>query len=126
MVYGNRITTLYSNAQTIEESVLSFNQFSRLDDLPFKAQLQDWMARCWAVRGLGGAQDAMMVAAGQSEIWLEPRAASWDFAPLKVIVEEAGGRFLNFDGGSSIHAGNAVAFTPGLEDEVKGCLGLRS
>ena len=43
-----------------------------------------------------------------------------------LIVEEAGGRFLNFNGGSSIHAGNALAFTPGLEDEVKRLLGLRT
>jgi histidinol-phosphatase len=113
-----------SSKKTVEESVVCFNGFSRLDALPFKTQLQDWMTRCWALRALGGAVDAMMVASGQAEIWLEPRAAAWDFAPLKVIVEEAGGGFLNFDGGSSIRAGNAVVFTPSLEKEVNRMLGL--
>jgi histidinol-phosphatase len=113
-----------SSKQTIEEAVLCFNKFNRPDEVPFIGQLLEWMARFWAVRGMGGAPDAMMVAAGQAEIWLEPRAASWDFAPLKVIVEEAGGRFLNFDGGSSIYAGNAVACAPGLEREVRKLLGL--
>ena len=65
------------------------------------------MARFWAVRGLGGAADAMMVASGQAEIWIEPSALAWDFAPLKVILEEAGARYLNVDGGSTIYAGNA-------------------
>jgi histidinol-phosphatase len=113
-----------SSKKTVEESVLCYSQFNLPELLPFKGQLQDWMARFWAVRDLGGAPDAMMVAAGNAEIWLEPRAATWDFAPLKIIVEEAGGMFNNFDGGSSIHAGNAIVFTPGLEREVKRLLRL--
>jgi 3'-phosphoadenosine 5'-phosphosulfate (PAPS) 3'-phosphatase len=48
--------------------------------------------------------------------WIEPVAAIWDFAPLKVIVEEAGG--------SSIYAGNCIACTPGLESEVRKFLSL--
>jgi histidinol-phosphatase len=122
--YRNNSPMHVSSKKTVEESVHCFNEFSRLDGTPFKEHLLDWLARFWAVRGLGGAADAMMVASGQAEVWLEPRAASWDFAPLKVIVEEAGGRFLNFDGGSTIHAGNAVVFTPGLEAEVRKILGL--
>ena len=77
------------------------------------------MARFWAVRGLGGAADAMMVASGQAEIWIEPSASPWDFAPLKVILEEAGARYLNVDGGSTIYAGNAIGCAPGLEQEVR-------
>jgi histidinol-phosphatase len=108
-----------SSKKTVEESVLCYSQFNRPERVPFRAQLTDWMARFWAVRDLGGAPDAMMVAAGQAEIWIEPRAAAWDFAPLKVIAEEAGARFLNFDGGSSIRAGNAIVCAPGLEGEVR-------
>ena len=107
--YRNDSRMHVSSKKTVEESVLCYSQFNRPERVPFKAQLPDWMARFWAVRDLGGAPDAMMVAAGQAEIW---------------IVEEAGARFLNFDGGSSIHAGNAVVFTPGLEGEVKRLLGL--
>jgi len=108
-----------SSKTTIEESVLCFNDFSRVKSPVLKAAIEQWLPRFWAVRGLGGAADAMMVAAGQAEVWIEPRAATWDFAPLKVIVEEAGGRFLNLDGGSSIHAGNGITCAPGLEAEVR-------
>ena len=107
-----------SSKSSIDEAVLCMNAFNKLDGTPLKNRMLDWMARFWAVRGLGGATDAMMVASGQAEIWMEPRAAPWDFAPLKVIIEEAGGRFLNFDGGSSIYAGNCVVCAPGLESEV--------
>ncbi len=107
-----------SSKTSIEESSLCFNTFNKLDGAPFKAEMLDWMAKFWSMRGLGGAPDAMMVASGQAEIWIEPRAAPWDFAPIKVIVEEAGGLFLNFDGGSSIYAGNCVTCAPGLKQEV--------
>ena len=102
----------------VEESSLCFCAFNRLDATPFKDCFADWMSRFWSVRGLGGAPDAMMVASGQAEVWIEPVAAIWDFAPLKVIAEEAGGRFLNFDGGSTIYAGNCIVCTPALESEV--------
>jgi fructose-1,6-bisphosphatase/inositol monophosphatase family enzyme len=74
---------------------------------------------------LGGAMDTMMVAAGEAEVFIEPSAAPWDFAPLQVIAEEAGAVFLNFDGGRSIHAGNAVICAPGLAPELRRVLGLR-
>jgi histidinol-phosphatase len=113
-----------SGRTSLEEATLCIDAFNRLDAAPFKDRLLDWMARFWSVRGSGGAPDAMMVASGQVEIWIEPHASPWDFAPLKVIVEEAGGRFLNLDGGSSIYAGNCICCAPGLEQEVLRFLGL--
>lgn len=113
-----------SSKTSIEESVLCLNGYDKVANSPFRAQLLDWMARFWSVRGLGGAADAMMVASGQAEIWIEPSASPWDFAPLKVILEEAGARYLNVDGGSTIYAGNGIGCAPGLEQEVKRFLGL--
>jgi histidinol-phosphatase len=113
-----------SSKTAVQESVLCVNGYDKVANSPFRRQLLDWMARFWAVRGLGGAADAMMVASGQAEIWLEPSASPWDFAPLKVILEEAGARYLNVDGGSTIYAGNGIGCAPGLEPEVKNFLGL--
>jgi histidinol-phosphatase len=115
----NGVSIRPSSKKTPEESVLCFNRFDRLEQLPPRDALVDWMARFWSLRGLGGAPDAMMVASGQVEIWIEPSASTWDFAPLKVILEEAGARYFNFDGGSSIYAGNCVACAPGLEAEAR-------
>jgi len=108
-----------SSKSSIREAVLCFNGFDKIDRVPSRATLLGWMAQFWSVRGLGGAPDSMMVAAGQAEIWIEPSAAPWDFAPLKVILEEAGARYLNFDGGSSIYAGNCIACAPAMEHEVR-------
>jgi histidinol-phosphatase len=113
-----------SSKTSVEESVLCVNGYDKVSKSPFYGRLLDWMTRFWAVRGLGGAADAMMVASGQAEIWIEPGASPWDFAPLKVILEEAGARYLNVDGGATIYAGNAVGCAPGLEQEVRRFLGL--
>jgi len=113
-----------SSRASIEEATLCIDAFNRFDAAPFQDRLSEWMARFWSVRGSEGAPGAMMVASGQVEIWIEASASPWDFAPLKVIVEESGGRFLNFDGGSSIYAGNCIVCAPAFEAEVLRFLGL--
>jgi len=100
------------------QAVLCLNELQRAHAYPFGGRLIEWMSRFWAVRCAGGCVDAMNVAAGRADIWIDPHAEPWDLAPIKVIVEEAGGRFLNFDGGSSIYGGNCVLCTPALEAEV--------
>jgi fructose-1,6-bisphosphatase/inositol monophosphatase family enzyme len=117
---GNRLHV--SNKKSASESVLCMNQFGKLDAAKYAGRLLPWLSRFWAIRGLGGTPDAMMVAAGQAEIWIEPAAAPWDYAAPKLIVEEAGGIFRNFDGGSSIYGVSGIALTPGLEHELEGFL----
>jgi len=104
--------------------VLCVNGFNATHTLPFQPILLDWMRQFWAVRSMGGCLDAVMVARGQADLWIEPTAAPWDLAPLKVIAEEAGARFFNFDGGGSIYGGNCIVATPGLEREARRLLGL--
>jgi histidinol-phosphatase len=77
----------------------------------------------WAVRSFSGCFDAMLVASGRADAWVELEAASWDLAPLQIIGEEAGARFFNFDGGRSPHAGNCVICAPGLEAEMRRFVG---
>jgi fructose-1,6-bisphosphatase/inositol monophosphatase family enzyme len=117
--YRNGSPIHASSKTSIEESVLCVNGYDKVPQVPYRDRLLDWMARFWSVRGLGGAADAMLVASGQAEIWIEPTASPWDFAPHKVILEEAGARYLNVDGGSSIYAGNGIGCAPGLEQEVR-------
>ena len=101
------------------EAVLCVNDFDDLAAGALAPELLDWMARFWCVRNPGGSPDAMMVASGKAEVFLEPDARAWDLAASKVITEEAGGVFFNFDGGSSIYGGSCVTCTPGIEAEMR-------
>lgn len=86
-------------------------------------RLVDWLASFWSARSFGGCQDAVYVASGQAELWIEPSGKPWDYAALRIIGEEAGAVFLNFDGGASIYAGNCALCAPGLEGELRRFLG---
>lgn len=101
------------------QAVLSFNGFNKAGICRFSAKLLPWVKRFWAVRSLGGAMDAMLLAQGQADVWIEPNAQPWDLAPLKLLIEEAGGVMRSFEGENTIYAGNAYACVPGLESYVR-------
>jgi len=60
-------------------------------------------------RGPGDFLGYTMVAQGQGEIYLENELKPWDIAANQIIVKEAGGEFTDFEGGSSIYSGSALA-----------------
>jgi histidinol-phosphatase len=101
------------------QAVLTVNSVNRIGAMPFASRLIDWSAQFWAYRCLGGTPDAIMVAAGEAEIWIEPKVAEWDLAAVQVILEEAGAVFFDLRGERSIYGGSAVACTPALEAEVR-------
>jgi len=93
--------------------------FDKLARSPLASGILGHLSGYWAVRSLGGCQDAVLVASGRAEAWIELEAKAWDLAPLMIIAEEAGARFFNFDGGHTIHGGNAVVCVPFLEEELR-------
>lgn len=114
-----RVSTI-ANAN---QAVLSVNSLNRIRGMSFAPQLIEWSAQFWAYRCLGGTPDAMMVAAGEVDVWIEPKVAEWDLAAVQVILEEAGAVFFDLGGARTIYGGSAVACTPGLEPEVRAFLG---
>jgi len=108
-----------SRIAEISRAVLCFDSLNSAARQPFGGRLLDWMQPFWAVRSMGGCLDAMMVARGQAEIWIETSGKPWDFAPLKIIAEEAGARFFDFDGKQTIYGRNCVICAPGMEAAVR-------
>ncbi|HSU59796.1 MAG TPA: inositol monophosphatase [Bryobacteraceae bacterium] len=114
---GSRIRV--SDRSDPANAVLAFNGFNKIGVERLAPRLLPWVSRFWAVRSLGGSVDAMLLAQGQADVWIEPNASPWDLAPLKILIEEAGGKFRGFQGEDSIYAGNAYACVPGLEPYVR-------
>ena len=107
-----------SSIDSIAQAIVSIEGFNNMARHGFAPGISEWVASFWAFRSMGGCLDAMFVAGGQAEIWIDPGGKPWDFAALKVIATEAGARFLNFDGASSIYAGNAIISVPPLAAEA--------
>ncbi|MBI4638772.1 MAG: inositol monophosphatase [Candidatus Rokubacteria bacterium] len=60
-------------------------------------------------RGFGDYLGYTLVAEGKAEIYAEVDLKPWDLAPCKLLVEEAGGRFTDFEGRPTIYTGTALA-----------------
>jgi histidinol phosphatase-like enzyme (inositol monophosphatase family) len=114
-----------SGIADVSQAVLCLNGFNAVRRYGFSSSLIEWMEPFWAVRSVGGCLDAMMVARGQADVWIEIAGKAWDFAPLKIIAEEAGAKFFNFDGGSSIYGGNCVICAPGMESVAREFVALK-
>lgn len=112
--YRNGVRLVASRASDPAEAVLCVNALHKAGGATWRERLVGLMGRFRAVRSFGGCQDAMLVAAGRADAWIEPEAREWDLASLKVIAEEAGAGFFNFDGGASIYGGDCVIAAPGL------------
>jgi histidinol-phosphatase len=67
-------------------------------------------------RGFGDYIGYGFVADGRSEIYAEADLKPWDLAPCQIVVEEAGGRFTDFDGRPTIYTGSALATNGRLHD----------
>jgi histidinol-phosphatase len=67
-------------------------------------------------RGFGDYMGYTLVAEGKAEIYTELGLKPWDLAPCKILVEEAGGRFTDFEGRPTIYSGNAFATNGALHD----------
>lgn len=105
-------------------AVLCVNSLNRIGPLPFPRDLIGWSQQFWAYRCLGGTPDAMMVAAGEADVWIEPKVSEWDLAAVQVILEEAGAVFFDLAGQRTIYGHSAIACAPALEGEIRKFLGL--
>jgi fructose-1,6-bisphosphatase/inositol monophosphatase family enzyme len=113
-----------SPAKSPDQAMLCLTGFDHVVKWSWGDRLLPWITQFWSVRSMGGCMDALCVAAGRAEVWITMRAKVWDLAPLKIIGEEAGARFFNLDGHSSIYGGNCVMTIPSLENEIRHFLGI--
>ena len=117
--YWDGVRIHCSDAKKKSEAMLCCNGLSYMHRYKFAPELVDWLSEFWTVRSMGGCLDAVMVASGRADAWLESQAKPWDLAPLKIIAQEAGCVTFDFDGNDTIYGGNYVICTPGLAEELK-------
>jgi histidinol-phosphatase len=69
-------------------------------------------------RGFGDFYGFMLVAQGSGEIMLDHGVKVWDVVAVKPIIEEAGGRFTDWDGRPNVHRTDVLASNGKLHDEA--------
>lgn len=74
-------------------------------------------ARAGRVRAHRGL-NFLSLAAGEIDVCVSTAGSVWDYAPLELIVVEAGGRFTDLTGRPGIAAGSALATNGAIHDEA--------
>jgi histidinol-phosphatase len=74
--------------------------------------------RAWSNRGLGDFWQYCLLAEGSVDIACDAVMNVWDYAPVQILVEEAGGRCSTFAGGEPEPLGSFVATNGVLHDEA--------
>jgi histidinol-phosphatase len=69
-------------------------------------------------RGFGDYYGYTLVAEGKAEVYLEADLKPWDLAACRLLVEEAGGRFTDFDGRPTIYTGTSLASNGHLHESA--------
>jgi fructose-1,6-bisphosphatase/inositol monophosphatase family enzyme len=106
------------------QAVLFISELNEMAGFAFAPRLVEWTRRFGTVHNFSSCQDAMYVASGQAEVSIQAGGKAWDLAAPRIVAEEAGARFFNFDGDASIYGGNCVIAVPALEAGVRELLGV--
>jgi len=112
------------------------SRVDKLDDAVVLASELDTFARCgredawqrmidatYQQRTWGDGYGHSLVATGRAEVMVDPILDFWDAAPLKVILEEAGGTLTDWRGKSTIHSEEASATNGVLFEQVMDIVG---
>jgi histidinol-phosphatase len=59
------------------------------------------------------------IARGQAEAMIDIDLKPWDLAAIKIIVEEAGGRFTDFAGEPTAFGGSAIASNGLVHEQIR-------
>lgn len=69
-------------------------------------------------RAYGDFWGHLLVARGSAEAMVEPELNVWDYAALRVVIEEAGGRMTQIDGSPLAHLGSVLTSNGAIHDTL--------
>jgi histidinol-phosphatase len=107
-----------STIDSVARSMLVFGGISALRHGGYWDAYQRLVDGSARQRGYGDYFGHTFVARGQSEAMIEVDLKPWDLAALKIVIEEAGGRFTDFRGNPTIYGGTALASNGLVHDEL--------
>jgi histidinol-phosphatase len=116
--YKNDRRVRVSEVATLSQTLACYSGFQYFDEAGREKTFLDVMRGVDRARGFGDYYGFVLVAQGSCDLMVDYGVHLWDVAGLKVIVEEAGGKFTNWDGGPDVDRPDCVASNGRVHDEA--------
>lgn len=107
-----------SSVSSWADATLSLGEMQNLLGPAHRDGVVDLVRTASSTRCEGDLASCAMLLDGRADAWLEAGVRIWDLAPLKILVEEAGGRFTNFGGAAVVDEASSVATNGRLHEHV--------
>lgn len=107
-----------SDCPRLGDGLFLTSEVTNFDEAGRRDAYQRLEAAARLTRTWGDCYGYLMVATGRAEVMVDPVVNVWDVAAVMPVIEEAGGRFSDWQGRRTIHSGQCLATTPQLLDEV--------
>lgn len=106
---GDERVELGPRATRWGDATLSLGELEKLLAPPWGAALTELVISAENARCYGDLRGITLVLEGVADLWIEAGVQPWDLAPVRVLIEEAGGVYSDFAGGVSLSHGTAIA-----------------
>jgi histidinol-phosphatase len=117
--FADGVRCRVSAVSRVEDATVSCTSARRMP-----AGWAELVDRAWANRGYGDFWQHCLVAEGSVDVACDRVLQVWDYAPVQLIVEEAGGRCSMFDGAPPMPGSSFVATNGVVHDRVVALLGV--
>ncbi len=107
-----------SGVPTWGDATLSLGEPRVLLAPPFAGSVGRLATTCAVARCYGDLAGCALVLTARAEAWIEAGVQIWDLAPLKILVEEAGGRFTDLSGRATVASGHCLASNGRVHEHV--------
>ena len=105
----NDLACKVSGESKLENALFCFTDLSSNFRRGYKDVMIKLIENCKYSRGWGDGYGYLLLACGKVDIMLDPKMSIWDLAPVKIIIEEAGGVFYDAKGESKELKNSALA-----------------
>ncbi len=107
-----------SQQPDLAEGLFVTSQVDNFDRRCARAAFDRISEEAYVTRTWGDGYGYLLVATGRAEVMVDPIVNPWDVAAVMPVIDEAGGRYTDWNGLSSIQTGNGVGSNGLVHDRV--------
>jgi histidinol-phosphatase len=107
-----------SGVDRIDEASLVYSSYPSLEGSGWAPGFGALLGEVWRDRGLGDFYGYMLVAEGAAEVMIEAELKIWDLAGPRAVMQQAGARVTDINGGTHLPERGVLATNGRLHDVV--------